>query len=205
MTIRGVTGVVLAGGDSRRFGDENKALATYRGETFIERAVGPLLAVTDRPPLVVTRNVTQRRTLAEQLPTSEITFVTDVDAYQGPLAGLVAAVTAASTPWLFVAGCDMPLLAPDAISWLGDYLEPGVDAVTVETTGGREPLHAFYRRSAVRQAVASLPSRAGLQAVLGELESVRSVPTSRAPDDVAISTSIENVNTKGELSALLER
>ncbi|MFD1589156.1 molybdenum cofactor guanylyltransferase [Halorientalis brevis] len=202
MTMETVTGVVLAGGDSDRFGDENKALATYDGETLIERVVASVTAVTDQPPLVAVRDRDQRTTLQRPLSTGHVEFVTDADGFQGPIAGFAAAASDASRPWLFACGCDMPLLSATAISWLGAFREPDVDAVVVQTDGGREPLHAFYRRSTVRRALSSLPTRAGLQALLGELEAVRTVRASQAPEAVAITDSLTNVNTRRELSTI---
>jgi molybdopterin-guanine dinucleotide biosynthesis protein A len=199
-----VTGVVLAGGESRRFEDGDKALATLAGETFLERVLGALAEATTEPPVVAVRTEAQRDRFASTLSSAhDVRFVLD-GTLTGPVAGLVAAAEAASTPWLFAVGCDMPLLDSDAVARTCD-LATGPDgcqpdAVVPESGGYHEPLHAVYRRSAVRNSREGLSGGDGFRVLLGELDEVRYVDTTTLP--AVVRRSLRNVNTVSELERI---
>jgi molybdopterin-guanine dinucleotide biosynthesis protein A len=195
-----VTGVVLAGGESRRFGNDEKALARLDGDSLIERVVSVMTTVTDSTPLIAVQRPDQRERLTDAIG-EEPRFVQDSVEFQGPVAGLAAAARAAETPWLFVCGCDMPLLSADAIRWLGSYRDREHDAVVLEVSG-KQPLHSFYQRTAVLDVLESLPTQAGLHALLAALPTCRTVQASAAPEDIPVKSSIVNVNTKQELASL---
>jgi len=209
------TAVVLAGGESTRFGPGHKALATLDGEPLIRRVVGTLRAVTGRPPIVAVRTADQRERLAAALPRDwDARFVRDDPGLSGPLAGVTAAADTVTTPWLFVAGCDMPLLEPHAVAALfecaarrdgdpgrsatadGYRLDP--PAVVPVSEHGHEPLHALYRRSAVRNNVSELAPDDGLGALLDRLDGVEYVGFDALPESV--DRSVTNVNTRTELA-----
>jgi len=202
MTLSDVRGVVLAGGQSQRFGEQNKALATLDGETLIERVVTTVRAATEPPPIVAVRDGTQADRFQSVLAAASPTYVRDSVAFRGPLAGLAAAVSAADTPWVFLCGCDMPLLSADVIRWLADHRSAGTDAVCLATDGGTEPLHGFYRRASVERVLDRLDETAGLHAVLSELPACRTVPAAEAPPDSDAARSVANVNTRAVLETL---
>jgi len=221
-TAPDATAVVLAGGESTRFGPGHKALATLDGEPLIRRAVGTLRTVTGRSPIVAVRTADQRERLAAALPaTWDVRFVRDDPSLSGPLAGVAAAAETAATPWLFVAGCDMPLLEPHAVAALfgrathrdgdrgdGEHgrsvsakddrgrLKP--PAVVPVSERGHEPLHALYRRAAVRNNVSELAPDDGLRALLDRLDGVEYVGFDSLPESV--DRSVTNVNTRTELA-----
>jgi molybdopterin-guanine dinucleotide biosynthesis protein A len=116
-----VRGVVLAGGESRRFGDGSKALATLDGDPLIARVARAVREATGAPPTVAVRGPAGRRTLSTVLP--DATFVEDAPGFEGPLAGVAGAARATTAPWLFVCGCDMPLLSAPAVEWLADHAD----------------------------------------------------------------------------------
>jgi molybdopterin-guanine dinucleotide biosynthesis protein A len=99
---RGLTGILLVGGRSRRFGSP-KALARFEGETFAERAWRLLGDACDER-LAVGR--------ADGLP-----FATIDDAAEGggPLAGLVAGLRTARNELAVVIAVDTPLLTAGAL------------------------------------------------------------------------------------------
>ncbi|WP_148415436.1 molybdenum cofactor guanylyltransferase [Haloferax sp. KTX1] len=216
-TAPDATAVVLAGGESSRFGPGEKALATLDGEPMLRRVVGTLRTVTGRPPIVAVRTADQRERLAAALPANwDVRFVRDAEGLSGPLAGVTAAAETAATPWLFVAGCDMPLLEPRAVAALferaarrdgdGERPEPsGGDrgrlsppAIVPVSERGHEPLHALYRRSAVRDHVPELAPDDGLGALLDRVDGVEYVGFDALPESVG--RSVTNVNTRTELA-----
>jgi len=104
---RALTGVVLVGGASTRFGSP-KALATIDGETFVDRARRTLAEACDEV-LVVGK--------PGELPFDVVDDGTDVRA---PIAGVVAGLRAMRTEVAVVIPVDMPLLTPDALGLLAE-------------------------------------------------------------------------------------
>jgi molybdopterin-guanine dinucleotide biosynthesis protein A len=102
-----VTGLVLAGGASRRMGGEDKGLAALAGRPMLEYVLDAL-----RPQvgsIMVSANRNRDRYSAYGSP-----VVTDaLENYPGPLAGVSSALQHLATDYLLVVPCDAPLLAPD--------------------------------------------------------------------------------------------
>jgi molybdopterin-guanine dinucleotide biosynthesis protein A len=214
-----VTGVVLAGGRSSRFGDAdaNKAVASLGGRTLLGRVVDSLADATDRSPVVAVRTAAQRETYAAALSDRSVAFARDDAGFDGPLAGVYGAADAVDAPWLFCCGCDMPLLSPAVVRWLVEALRDRVRArsgasdaspaalAVCHPDGTPEPLHALYRTSAVERVRNRLPSSAGPRALLESLEPVVTVPVDAAPAGLPVEESTTNVNTRDELAAAAPR
>lgn len=101
------TGVVLAGGQSRRFGAD-KALALLENRPLLLHVLQALTPVVDELILVVD-HPTRYAQLLESAG-STVTLAVDRYPQRGPLGGLYTAAEQASTPWLLVTSCDTPLL-----------------------------------------------------------------------------------------------
>lgn len=209
---RKVAGVVLAGGESRRFGsdEEDKAIAGLEGETFIERAVGTLRSVTGSVVVAVS-SAEQERMLRRALDGADgVVFAHDSDGFEGPVAGVLGAAEASSSRWLFVCACDMPSVSEEAVSWTVEKRRPGCDAVVPHDGGPRprpQPLHSLYRRESLlgmkdTETEVEVESMMGLTDELGE---VRRVSVAHdAPDTDTVEASLRNVNTKEDLRRLRE-
>lgn len=164
-------GAVLAGGESRRMG-RNKALLRVDGEPLWQRQVRVLRAA-GADPVIIVRREGQRR-LSRDLP-----HVRDRLPDSGPLAGLEAALTAISVPWLAVLAVDMPAVDAAWFRWLSKDCRAGVGAVArhAETS---EPLAAIYPREALAVVTAQLErgerSMQGLVMALARGRRMRVVP-----------------------------
>jgi len=99
-----VTGAILAGGQSTRFGSD-KALAPMltTGISFLERACQTLAAVAARVIVVGRQEIPQY---------AGIEAIPDRSPGQGPVGGVLTALDVTSTPLLVVISCDQPLLEP---------------------------------------------------------------------------------------------
>lgn len=120
-----VTGVVLAGGRSRRFDGGDKALATIAGDPILARVVNALGAVA--VDVVVNCRQDQRdayRTALEGA-TIEPRFAIDERPDEGPLIGLDTALRDVDTPFVVLASCDLPALDPDLLGALLGELDGG--------------------------------------------------------------------------------
>jgi len=130
-----VTGVLLAGGRSRRMG-RDKALIDFADAPLFKRSLELLLANFSRVLIAGSR---------PDLASAAIPVYPDI--YPGSaLGGLFTGLKAAETDWIFVAPCDMPY--PDRrIMELLLQRRHGYDAVVPRTPSGYEPVFALYHKS----------------------------------------------------------
>lgn len=130
-----VTGVLLAGGKSRRMG-QDKAVLEVNGQTLFL----PALALLRR--FFTTNLIAGERA---DLARPEIPAIPD--RYPGSsLGGIHTGLAAAGTPWVFVIPCDMPF-PDDRIVEMLLQRRQGVDAVVPRTPAGFEPVFALYHKS----------------------------------------------------------
>ena len=177
MADRGLTGILLVGGASSRFGAP-KALARLGGETLAERAWRLLTGTCDETIAVGKR--------ADALPLP-FSVLDDGSSVRAPLAGVVAGLRAARNDVAVVLPVDVPLLSPASI----EALVAACADAAVPPTG---PLPGAYRKSALRLLERRLAAgELALRDALTELD-VRLVELD--PRELA------NVNTPADLEAL---
>lgn len=103
-----LTGAILAGGHSSRFGS-NKALFAPDGEPLISKAADLLRPLTGE--VLVSASPAHAGTY----DFLGLEIVEDLHPDSGPLGGLEALLQRCSTPWLLVLTCDMPFVDSDAL------------------------------------------------------------------------------------------
>jgi molybdopterin-guanine dinucleotide biosynthesis protein A len=128
----GLTGILLVGGASRRFGSP-KALAELDGETLAARGWRTLAAACDE------RLALGKREDGLALP---FDLLDDGSHVRAPLAGLVAGLRAATHELSVVVPVDVPLIRPEQLHELAANC---VDAAVPQTG----PLPGAYRKSAL--------------------------------------------------------
>lgn len=146
--LQGVTGVILAGGKSRRMGS-NKALLPYRGGRFIEAIHRQLTEIF--PEVIM---VTDTPDLYDFLPCRK---VSDIYSGMGVLAGIHSGLYHSSNPAIFAVACDMPYLVEALIRHLAGRADAG-GVLIPESPGGLEPLHAVYGKGCLAAIEATLLS-----------------------------------------------
>jgi molybdopterin-guanine dinucleotide biosynthesis protein A len=163
--VTAVSGIVLAGGLSKRLGTD-KALLPFGGRTLLEVVVGRLREATE--DIVIACGAGQR----PGWPTDvEARLVLDRVRGRGPLAGLEAGLRAAAHNAAAVVACDMPFLNPALLRYMVDLLEHN-DAVAPVVNGRLHALHAVYTKRCLG-AIDELLARGG--SMQGLLETVRTV------------------------------
>ncbi len=135
--IPGISGVILAGGESRRMGSD-KSLLPMGSARFIDLSFRCLDALFEEV-IIVTNNPG----LYQHLPCRK---VPDLYVGHGALAGIHSGVHHARAERSFVVACDMPFLSPEVIRHICSRTREA-DVVIPRTEGGLEPLHALYRKS----------------------------------------------------------
>ena len=138
METKAITGVILCGGKSRRFG-RDKAFATYNGHLFFDRIFQVMSGVF--------RNIVLLTHTPEQYQGVSAVVLTDDDADQGPIGGIITALRFVRNRHgeaIFVVACDMPLLSETVIRQLLEA-DDGSALVAYRQETRIEPLCALYR------------------------------------------------------------
>lgn len=186
-----MTGVVLAGGQSRRFGSP-KAFAKLNGTYFFEIAVEALRAVAEDIYIV------SHPSLADcfRQHTSEKVMM-DEERYrgQGPLAGIYTAMKESRTEWIFVLPCDMPYMRPEVAVKLASYANEKFDAVVCAHFGRIQPLVGMYHRRIFAQIEKLLQAKDNRMKSLLDRCRVRYVTEQDFWEDEIV---FRNVNTPNE-------
>jgi molybdopterin-guanine dinucleotide biosynthesis protein A len=134
--IHDFTGVILAGGKSRRMGQDKRFLE-WDGQTFLDNVSLKMGELFDEVLLV---------TATEDYPCGHLPLrlVTDIIPQKGSLGGLYTGIMEASYPFVFVVACDMPFLNSWSISRICAL--PESDVVMVKLSTGLQPLHGRYSK-----------------------------------------------------------
>lgn len=137
------TGLVLAGGASRRFG-EAKALASFGGTPMVRRVCQALATRCDEVLVSVGADADLRRFEAAAPRTRT---VRDVRNERGPIEGFRQGFAAARGQLVLVAPSDAPLLQPALYDGLLSLLDEHEAALPRHEA--MDPVRAVYRREAV--------------------------------------------------------
>jgi len=136
-----ITGVVLAGGMGRRMGGVDKGLLELRGRPLAAWVVDRLRPQVDH--LMINANQNGERYAEFGCPV----VADEIPDFAGPLAGLHAALSAASTPLVATAPCDSPFLPETLVSRLFSALTAtGADLAVARTFDQPHPVFCLCRR-----------------------------------------------------------
>ncbi len=136
---KGITGIVLAGGKSNRYG-RNKALVEMDGIRLIERVIGVVEPIFEH--LLIITNTPQDYAYLK-LP-----MVEDLIKGLGPLGGIFTGLQTISDEAGFFVACDMPFLNGELIHHMADVMED-FDAVVPKVDWKIETLHAIYTKRCI--------------------------------------------------------
>jgi len=189
-----ITGVILAGGQARRMGGEDKGLVALGGRPMIEYALAALEPQVG--DLLINANRNHERYAGYGFPV----LADRQSGYCGPLAGMVSAMAAACTPYLATVPCDCPQLPGDLVERLAHALGRDDADIAVAHDGERmQPVFALIKTGLIDDLESWLDS--------GE----RKIDRWYARHRVALADfsdcpqTFENVNTPEERDALWTR
>lgn len=126
---RGVTGIVLAGGQGRRMGGVDKGLQPFRGKPMAQWAIERLA------PQVQELIVNANQNPADYARFGYRVVPDELGGFAGPLAGLHAGMKAARHELVVTAPCDSPFLPLDLVARLRRAL--GENELAVAKTGSQ--------------------------------------------------------------------
>lgn len=184
-----ITGVVLAGGLGRRMGGTDKGLQELRGQPMVHWVIERLAPQVDELLINANQNGERyaafgHRVVPDQIPD-----------FAGPLAGLHAALSAATHPLVATAPCDSPFLPADLISRLFSALTAAnADLAVAKTFDQAHPVFCLCQRSVLPHLTEFLES--GGRKIDRWYSTLNIVEV--AFDDEA--EAFENINTRDELA-----
>lgn len=189
MSEEKISGVILAGGLGRRMGGTDKGLQVLRGQPMVHWVIERLGPQVDELLINANQNGERyaafgHRVVPDQIPD-----------FAGPLAGLHAALSAATHPLVATAPCDSPFLPSDLISRLFSALTvANADLAVAKTFDQPHPVFCLCRRSVLPHLTAFLESGGRKIDRWYSTLNIIEVPF----DDVA--DAFENINTRDELA-----
>ncbi len=134
--------VVLAGGRARRMGGQDKGLIQFLGEPLATQICATMALQTDEVMINANRNLGQYRRLGYKIVADSLPD------YQGPLAGMYAALLEAKHTWLLTVPCDGPYIAVDYADKMRTAVQNQNVLLAVATDGERlQPVYALIHRS----------------------------------------------------------
>jgi molybdenum cofactor guanylyltransferase len=132
-----VSGLVLAGGRSRRLGMD-KALLHIDGQWLLQRTVKTLQMICEDVWIIANNG--------ERLSVLGVPIVADSRPGTGVLGGIYTGLTCMSCECGVFVACDMPLLSLSLLQYMVSVAF-GYDVVIPRVAGEIEPLHALYNKS----------------------------------------------------------
>lgn len=191
MSAEKITGVVLAGGLGRRMGGADKGLQELDGRPMAAHVIERLAGQVDELLVNANQNAERYAAFGYRVVPDAIT------GFAGPLAGLHAALSAATHPLVATAPCDSPFLPADLVSRLHAALVASQAQFAVARTFDQpHPVFCLCRRELLPQLEAYL--------VAGERRFERWYSALKvvevAFDDEA--AAFENINTREDLARL---
>ncbi|MBH0206650.1 MAG: molybdenum cofactor guanylyltransferase [Nitrospira sp.] len=134
--IGDVTGILLAGGKSKRMGEDKRFLLVGE-QTLFERTLAVLRSIFQTVCVVIAQDSPPLE--------AEVPVFRDLVAGCGSLGGLYTGLKQAHTEYVFVVACDMPFLNPILVRYMVS-LRDKTDIVMVRLEQGLQPTHALYSR-----------------------------------------------------------
>ena len=137
-----ITAVILAGGQGRRMGGQDKGLIEFNGQPLVSILINKLKRQSVGIIINANRNHDRYRSFGFPVISDEL------EDYQGPLAGFASAMNAVTTDYIVTLPCDSPLLVPDYLSRFIASHERSKALVHVAFDGERlQPVHALIATS----------------------------------------------------------
>lgn len=134
-----ISGVILAGGASKRLGGIIKSNIVISGEKIITRIINSISDIFD-DIIIVTYNPSEFREF------TSCRIIGDHYLNAGPLGGIHAAMKSSANDAIFVFAGDMPFLSKEIITeQINQFSSKECDILIPLIGGFTEPLHSIYR------------------------------------------------------------
>ncbi len=140
LALDDITAVILAGGQGRRMGGEDKGLLEFNGQPLIALLIEQLERQAVDIAINANRNQARYQEFGYPVVSDELT------GYQGPLAGIASAMAAVASEYILTLPCDGPLLVDDYVARFVVAEAQSAAPIQVAFDGERlQPVHALIR------------------------------------------------------------
>jgi len=137
---RDITAVVLAGGQGRRMGGQDKGLIEINGKALIAILVDQLKQQISSILINANRNLERYQAMGYPVVSDQLSD------YQGPLAGFACAMTAVDTDFILTLPCDGPSLATDYVArFIASQARTGAPICVADDGERLQPVHALIK------------------------------------------------------------
>jgi molybdopterin-guanine dinucleotide biosynthesis protein A len=140
MSKRSLAGVLLAGGTSKRMG-QDKASYIYRGKPLMDYSLDVLKAVS-KTQIIVSKDKRHTR--------QNTTMIPDVIENAGPLCGIYSALDFIDEDYAIVLACDTPYVGTDVINTMISSID-SYSIVIAKHNGRVHPTIGIYKQSIHKQ------------------------------------------------------
>ena len=186
-----VIGVILAGGLARRMNKQDKGLVSFKGRPMVSYAIAALAPLVDQIVINANRSSEQYRQFGWPVVADQ------TDNFDGPLAGVLAAMTHADADVLLIIPCDSPLIKAEHLQKLLVARAQNDADVAVAFDGERlHPVFLAIKTTLKTSLQDYLASGQRKMAVWLEQQNMVQVDFSNEPEIFS------NINTMTDLSAL---
>ncbi len=184
-----VTGIILAGGSSIRFG-QNKAFIDIDGIRLIDRIAEKMKNIFEQVILVSNEK--------ERYEYIGIPVIEDLIKGLGPIGGIYTGLMSISNQAGFFIACDMPFVNKQLIRYMVD-VQDNHAAVVPMVADNAEPLHAIYSKSCLGTIKKLIDSNAYQIRLSYEKMPVRYIKEDEIKKFCVPSKAFSNINTPDAL------
>ncbi|MEV2751601.1 molybdenum cofactor guanylyltransferase [Paenibacillus larvae] len=187
-----LSGVILAGGPSRRMQSVEKGLLPINQENLVQRQIRLMKEVCSEIILVT-------NSPRKYLPVlgSSVRIITDYISGNGPLCGMHAAFSLCKNDLLWVVGCDMPFISPKAVQVMLEKHRTNLWDVIIPFIHNKyHMLHGIYRKQVLRSISSCIEQEEYDCEQLLRLLHIRSIDESSFLAEGVDNSFVESINTK---------
>jgi molybdenum cofactor guanylyltransferase len=135
-----ITSVILAGGQGRRMGGQDKGLIEINGRVLVAILIDQLEPQVSNILINANRNRERYQGFGYPVVSDQL------DDYQGPLAGFACAMNVVDTDFILTLPCDGPLLAADYVArFIASQAQTGASICVADDGKRLQPVHALIR------------------------------------------------------------
>jgi len=136
------TGVILAGGQNKRFSGTNKAFINVGGKRILDRTYEIFDSIFDEIILVTNDPLKYLEW--------DLHIVSDIFPHRSSLTGIHTGLFFTNNFHTFITACDIPFLKKELVETIINNIETGIDVIIPETLNGMEPLCAVYSKRCLK-------------------------------------------------------
>lgn len=186
----GITGVILAGGQSKRMG-ANKAFVRLNGKPLISYALNALEKIT--PNILLSAG-------SESIHYKNLPVVEDIYPGCGPAGGIFSALSFSETNLNLILSCDMPFVSSGLLKFLvNEAVENPADVILpVDENGQWQTLCAVYSKSIMPQLEKAVIQKKLMLKKIISKTNYRLIPIEKFRE-LYLPNTFYNINTPDEL------